>query len=161
MHLSRVADTALPAEVRSAVAAEQLGGQQIFFLGLIAGRGFSVFGHPFLHPVKEFPCHKGRDALRRYGSPEGVFSNIPAIVQNPLDTAIVHLLAPGVPYSLLIEPVPNLGHGSSFGIPLEYLSDKGCSQGVRLEMPVTVNDISHGAVAPIVLGLEDILGHSP
>ena len=28
-------------------------------------------------------------------------------------------------------------------------------------MPVTVNDISHGAVAPIVLGLEDILGHSP
>ena len=54
MHLSRVADAALPAEVRSAVTAEQLGSQQKFFLGLITGRGLSVFGHPFLHPVKEF-----------------------------------------------------------------------------------------------------------
>ena len=36
----------------SAVAAEQLGGQQIFFLGLCPGRGVLVLLHPLLHPFK-------------------------------------------------------------------------------------------------------------
>ena len=38
----------------SAVAAEQLGGQQIFFLGFRPGWGVLILLHPLLHPFKQF-----------------------------------------------------------------------------------------------------------
>ena len=52
MHLSRAACAALAAEVGPAVAAEQLGGQQIIVLGLVTRRGLFVLRQLLLHPVK-------------------------------------------------------------------------------------------------------------
>ena len=51
--IPRVAGAALAAEVGLAVAAEQLGCQQIIVLGLVAGWGLFVLRQLLLHPVKE------------------------------------------------------------------------------------------------------------
>lgn len=66
------AGPAFSAQHRAAIAADELGGQQIFLLCLVSGRGFFVALQPFLHPVKQVLRHYGRYAVRQNGFPKAV-----------------------------------------------------------------------------------------
>ena len=74
------------------------------------------------------------------------------VVQKVLDAVIGHLLASRVFHSLLVEPVPDLGHGGSLVIPLERLTDKGGGERVKLETLVAVNQIADRTGSTVVLG---------
>ena len=150
--IPRVAGAALAAEVGPAIAAEQLGCQQIIILGLVAGRGFLVLCQFLLHPVKEVSGDNGGNTVRHHNIPVGIFSDIAAIVQKVLDAVIGHFLASCVLYALLIEPVPDLGHGGPLVVTLKCLPDKGCGKRVKLEALVAVNQIANRAGAAVILG---------
>ena len=59
-----MADTAFAKHQCTALAAVQLGGEQIAFLCLMTGRGFFVFGDFLLHILKQFQRNNGRDGIR-------------------------------------------------------------------------------------------------
>ena len=156
-----VAGAALAAEVGPAVAAEQLGCQQIIVLGLVAGRGLLVLRQLLLHPVKEVLGDDGGNSVRHHNVPVGVLPDIAAVVQKVLYAVVGHLLAPCVLHALPVEPVPDLGHGGPLVIPLERLTDKGGGERVKLEALVAVDLIADGQGAAVVLGFQGVLRHAP
>lgn len=78
------------------MATEQLGGEQIGFIGLGSGWGLAVLGKPLLDTVKKVLGYQRRDAIRDNDVTERVFTNIPTIGQHTLDGAIVDGLALGI-----------------------------------------------------------------
>ena len=83
------------------------------------------------------------------------------VVQKVLDAVVGHLLAASILHALLIEPVPDLGHGGPLVIPLERLTDKGGGERVKLEALVAVDLIADGQGAAVVLGFQGVLRHAP
>ena len=159
--IPRVAGAALPAKIGPAIAAEQLGCQQIIVLSLVAGRGFLVLCQFLLHPVKEVLGNNGGNTVRHHNVPVGIFSDIAAIVQKVLYAVVGHLLASCILHPLLVEPVPDLGHSGSLVIPLECLPDKGSGKRVKLETLVAVNQIADRTSAAVILGFQGVLRHAP
>ena len=160
MDIPRVAGTALAAEVGPAVAAEQLGRQQIIVLGLLAGGGFLVLRQLLLHPVKEVLGDNGGNTVWHYNVPVGVLSDIAAVVQKVLYAVVGHLVTPCVLHTLLVEPVTDGCHGSSLVVTLECLPDKGSGKRVKLEVLIAVNQIADRTSAAVILGFQGILRHA-
>ena len=156
-----VAGAALTAEVGSAIAAEQLGCQQIIVLGLVAGRGFLVLCQFLLHPVKEVLGDDGGNTVRHHNVPIGVLPDIAAVVQKVLDAVVGHLLAASILHALLIEPVPDLGHSSSLIVTLERLSHKGCGQRVKLKILFAVDLVANRQSAAVIFAFQGVLRHAP
>ena len=69
-HFPGVADTAFSEHQRTALAAVQLGGEQIAFLCLMTGRGLFIFRQLFLHLVEQVRVCA---AKRSNESPSGAF----------------------------------------------------------------------------------------
>ena len=158
--IPRVAGAALTAEVGPAIAAEQLGREQVIVLGLVAGRGLFVFRQFLLHPVKEVLGDDGGNAVRHHNVPVGVLPDIAAVVQKVLYAVVGHFLAPCVLHALLVELVPDLGHSGPLVIPLERLTDKGGGERVKLEALVAVDLIADGQGAAVVLGFQGVIRHA-
>ena len=78
-----------------------------------------------------------------------------------LYAVVGHLLASCVLYALLIEPVPDLGHGGPLVVTLECLPDKGSGKRVKLEALVAVNQIADRTSAAVILGFQGVLRHAP
>ena len=156
-----MAGAALAAEVGSAVAAEQLGHQQIIVLSLVAGRGLFVFCQLFLYPVKEVSRDNGGNTVRHHNVPVGVLPDIAAVVQKVLYTVVGHLLAPCVLHALLVEPVADGCHGSPLVVTLECLPDKGSGKRVNLEVLIAVNQIADRTSAAVILGFQGVFRHAP
>ena len=152
MDIPRVAGAALAAEVGPAVAAEQLGRQQIIVLGLVAGRGLFVFCQLFLYPVKEVSRDNGGNTVRHHNVPVGILSDIAAVVQKVLYAIVGHLLAPCVLHTLLVEPVTDGCHGGTLVVTLERFPDKGRGKRVKLEALVAINQIADRTGSTVVLG---------
>ena len=66
LHFPGVADTAFSEHQCTALAAVQLGGEQIAFLCLMTGRGLFIFRQLFLHLVEQVLWHKSRDRIGLY-----------------------------------------------------------------------------------------------
>ena len=93
VHLPGVADTAFPEHQCSALAAVQLGGEQIAFLCLMTGRGLFIFRQLFLHLVEQVLRYQRRDCIGLYHIPQTQFADVPAITQHPLNGIVGHLPA--------------------------------------------------------------------
>jgi len=117
-----------------------------------AGRGFLVLCQFLLHPVKEVLGDNSGNAIRHHNVPVGVFSDIAAVAQKVLHAVVGHLLAPCILYTLLVEPVPDLGHSGSLVVTLECLPDKGSGERVKLETLVAVNQIADRTSTAVILG---------
>jgi len=156
-----VAGAALAAEVSPAVAAEQLGCEQVIVLGLVAGRGFLVLCQLLLHPVKEVLGNDGRNAVWNYNVPVGIFPNIATVVQKVLDAVVGHFLAPCILHALFVEPIPYLLHGGPLVIPMERFTDKRGGKRVKLEVLVAVDLIADGQSAVIEFTFQCVLRHAP
>ena len=127
----------------------------------MAGRGLFVLCQLLLHPIKEVLGDNGGNTVRHHNVPVGVLPDIAAVVQKVLYAVIGHLLAPCVLHALLVEPVPDLGHGGPLVILLEHFPDKGGGERVKLEALVAVDLIADGQGAAVVLGFQGVLRHAP
>ena len=156
-----MAGAALAAEVGPAIAAEQLGCQQIIVLGLMAGRDLFVFRQLLLHPVKEILGDDGGNPVRHHNVPVGVLPDIAAVVQKVLYTVVGHFLAPCILHALFVEPIPYLRHGGPLVIPLERLPHKGSGERVKLETLVAVDLIADRQGTAVILGFQGVLRHAP
>ena len=88
MHHSIATLAALADHQPSAVAAEQLGGQQIFFLGFRPGRGVLILLHPLLHPFKQFFGNDGRHRIRDDHVLVVVLADVLPIFQHGVEAAV-------------------------------------------------------------------------
>jgi len=79
---------ALAEHHRAAYSAEQLGGEQVIVLGLVAGRSTAVLFDFQLHFLKQILVHDGRDAVGHYDVLEVVFSDVTFVRQQLLNTVI-------------------------------------------------------------------------
>ena len=78
---------------RTALAAVQLGGEQIDFLCLMTGRGLFIFRQLFLHLVEQLFRYQCRDRIGLYHIPQTQFADVPSITQHPLNRIVGHLPA--------------------------------------------------------------------
>ena len=79
---------------RTAFAAEQLGGQQIFLVCFATGRGTLVLIHTLLHPVKKVFRNDSRNRIRHNDIPERQFTNVTTVLQHGVHAAVGHFCRP-------------------------------------------------------------------
>ena len=93
--VSHVACAAFAAHQGAALAAEQLGGQQIahiLFCGATVGN--LVLLETLLHPVEQVLVHDGRNAARRHNVLVAVFADVAAVAED-LEEAVLYERLPG------------------------------------------------------------------
>ena len=104
---------------RTALAAEQLGGQQIFLVCLATGRGTLVLIQTLLHPVKQVFRNNNRNCFRHNDIPERQFANVPTVLQHGIYAAVGHFAAQHIADTLVVEEVYDLHHFIAVVIPLK------------------------------------------
>ena len=104
---------------RTALAAEQLGGQQIFLICLATGRGTLVLIQTLLHPVKQVFRNNNRNCIWHNDIPERQFANVPTVLQHGVHTTVGHFAAQHIADALVVEKVYDLHHLIAVVIPLK------------------------------------------
>ena len=152
--------TALAEHHRAAHSTEQLGGEQIIILGLVAGRSTAVLFDFQLHFLKQILVHDGRDAVGHYDVLEVVFSDVTFVRQQRLNTVVGELLVAVGGHTTVVQPVHQFFHGRAIVIPLKGFYHKGSFQRVDLKELLLIHLKTNGNRAAVVLPLQNILGHA-
>ena len=143
---------------RTAFAAEQLGGQQIFLVCLATGRGTLVLIQTLLHPVKQVFRNNNRNCIRHNDIPERQFANVPAVLQHVVHAAVGHFSAQHIADALIVEEVYDLHHLIAVVIPLKGFQYQRSGQRVKMIELVIVDFIADGSRTASALSLQSILG---
>ena len=151
---------ALTEHHRTAHSAEQLGGEQVIVLGLVTGRSAAVLLDFLLHFFKQVLVHDGRDAVGHHNVLEVVFTNVPFVRQQRLNTVVGELLVAVGGHATVVQPVHQFLHGRALIVPLEGFYHKGSFQRVDLKELLFVHLEANGNRAAVVLPLQNILGHA-
>ena len=152
--------TALAEHHRAAHSAEQLGGEQVIVLGLVTGRSAAVLLDFLLHFFKQVLVHDGRDAVRHYDILEVVFTNVPFVRQQRLNTVVGELLVAVGGHATVVQPVHQFFHSCAIVVPMKGFYHKGSFQRVDLKELLFVHLEANGNRAAVVLALQNILGHA-
>ena len=106
-----------------AVATEQLGGQQIFFLASASRRGSFVFVQNVLHSLKDFVADNAGHPSRRFLALVEVSADVALVAQKSMQTVLIEV-APKGSFNLSgIQVFDDLRDGFTLAIPLENLTD--------------------------------------
>ena len=97
--------TALAEHHRAAHSAEQLGGEQVIVLGLVTGRSAAVLLDFLLHFFKQVLVHDGRDAVGHHNVLEVIFTDVPFVRQQRLNTVVGELLVAVGSHTTVVQPV--------------------------------------------------------
>ena len=143
---------------RTALAAEQLGGQQIFLVCLAAGRGTLVLIQTLLHPVKQFFRNNNRNCIRHNNIPERQFPNVPTVLQHSIHAAVGHFAAQHIADALVVEEVYDLHHLIAVVIPLKCFQHQRSGQRVKMIKLVIVDFIADSSRTASALTLQGVLG---
>ena len=143
---------------RTALAAEQLGGQQIFLVCLAAGRGTLVLIQTLLHPVKQFFRNNNRNCIRHNDIPERQFPNVPTVLQHSIHAAVGHFAAQHIADTLVVEEVYDLHHLIAVVIPLKCFQHQRSGQRVKMIKLVIVDFIADSSRTASALTLQGVLG---
>ena len=139
--VSHVACAAFAAHERTALAAEQLGGQQIAHI-LFCGptMGNPVLLKTLLHPVKQVLVNNGRNAARRHNVLVAVFADVAAVAED-LEEAVLHERLPGTgTQAALVQGCGNLLSRFAVGVPAEDLLHNRSRFRVDMVQPVLFAD---------------------
>ena len=117
---------------RTTLAAEQLGGQQIFLVCLATGRGALVLVHTLLHPVKEVFRNDSRNRIRHNDIPERQFTNVTTVLQHGVHAAVGHFAALHIADTLVVEKIYDLHHLITVVILLKGFQHQRSSQRVKV-----------------------------
>ena len=90
IHFPDVADTALSKHQRTAMTAEQLGGEQVVILCLSTGRGFLVFQHLLLYIVEKLYGHDRWNRIGNQDVPVFQLADVAAVAQHVLNDIESH-----------------------------------------------------------------------
>ena len=151
---------ALAEHHRAAHSAEQLGGEQIIILGFVAGRSAAVLLDFLLYFFKQVLVHDGRDAVGHHNVLEVVFSDVPFVRQQLLNTVVGKLLVAVGGHAAVVQPVHQFFHSCTIVVPLKGFYHKGSFQRVDLKELLLVHLKTNGNRAAVVLSLQNILGHA-
>ena len=143
---------------RTALAAEQLGGQQIFLVCLAAGRGTLVLIQTLLHPVKQVFRNNNRNCIRHNDIPERQFPNVPAVLEHGVHAAVSHFAAQHIADALVVEEVYDLHHLIAVVIPLKCFQHQRSGQRVKMIKLVIVDFIADSSRTASALTLQGVLG---
>ena len=117
---------------RTAFAAEQLGGQQIFLVCFATGRGTLVLIHTLLHPVKQVFRNDSRNRIRHNDIPERQFTNVTTVLQHGVHAAVGHFAALHIADAFVVEEVYDLHHLIAVVIPLKGFQHQWRGQRVKV-----------------------------
>ena len=157
---ARPTRAALSKHQRTAMTAEQLGGEQVVILCLSTGRGFLVFQHFLLHIIEKFHRHDRRNRIGNQDITVFQLSDVAAVAQHMLDGVKGHRPATLVLDALFVQPVPDLLHGLTIVIPLKRFRYERRSQWVDLKTAVGIDGVSKRDCTAGELALEGILRHA-
>ena len=143
---------------RTAFAAEQLGGQQIFLVCLATGRGTLVLIQTLLHPVKQVFRNNNRNCIRHNDIPERQFANVPTVLQHSIHTAVGHFTAQHIADTLVVEEVYNFHHLIAIVIPLKGFQYQRSGQRVKMIELVLVDFVADSSRTASALTLQGVLG---
>ena len=143
---------------RTALAAEQLGGQQIFLVCLATGRGTLVLIQTLLHPVKQVFRNNNRNCIRYNDVPERQFTNVPTVLQHGVHAAVGHFAAQHIADTLVVEGVYDFHHLITVVIPLKSFLHQRSGQQVKMIELVLVDFIANGSRTASALTLQGVLG---
>ena len=143
---------------RTTLAAEQLGGQQIFLVRLATGRGTLVLIQTLLHPVKQVFRNNNRNCIRHNDIPERQFANVPTVLQHSIHAAVGHFAAQHIADALVVEEVYDLHHLIAVVIPLKCFQHQRSGQRVKMIKLVIVDFIADSSRTASALTLQGVLG---
>ena len=143
---------------RTALAAEQLGGQQIFLVCLATGRGTLVLIQTLLHPVKQVFRNNNRNCIRHNDIPERQFANVPTVLQHGIHAAVDHFAAQHIADTLVVEKVYDLHHLIAVVIPLKGFQYQRSGQRVKMIELVLVDFVADSSRTASALTLQGVLG---
>ena len=142
---------------RTALAAEQLGGQQIFLVCFAAGRGTLVLIHTLLHPVKQVFRNDSRNRIRHNDIPERQFTNVTTVLQHGVHAAVGHFAALHIADAFVVEEVYDLHHLIAVVIPLKGFQHQRSSQRVKAIKLFLVDFVANGSCAASTLPFQGVL----
>ena len=143
---------------RTTLAAEQLGGQQIFLVCLATGKGTLVLIQTLLHPVKQVFRNDSWNRFRHNNIPERQFANVPAVLQHVVHAAVGHFSAQHIADALIVEEVYDLHHLIAVVIPLKGFQHQRSGQRVKMIKLILVDFIADGSRTASALTLQGVLG---
>ena len=143
---------------RTAFAAEQLGGQQIFLVCLATGRGTLVLIQTLLHPVKQVFRNDSRNRIRHNDIPERQFTNVTTVLQHGVHAAVGHFAALHIADAFVVEEVYDLHHLIAVVIPLKGFQHQWRGQRVKVIKLFLVDFVANGSCAASTLPFQSIFG---
>ena len=143
---------------RTTLAAEQLGGQQIFLICLATGRGTLVLIQTLLHPVKQVFRNNNRNCIRHNDIPERQFANVPAVLEHSVHAAMGHFAALHIADALVVEEVYDFHHFIAVVILLKGFQHQRSSQRVKVIKLLLVDFVANGSCAASALPFQSIFG---
>ena len=156
--VSHVACAAFAAHERTALAAEQLGGQQIaHILFCRATVGNLVLLETLLYPVEQVLVHDGGNAARCHDVLIAVFADVAAVPENLEEAVLDKGLAGTGAQAALVQGCCNLLSRFAVGVPGEDLLHDGSRFRVDMVQPVLLaNGEAQRNDTAVVLALEGI-----
>ena len=142
----------------TALAAEQLGGQQIFLVCLAAGRGTLVLIHTLLHPVKQVFRNDSRNRIRHNDVSKRQFTNVTTVLQHGVHAAVGHFAALHIADAFVVEEVYDLHHLIAVVIPLKGFQHQWRGQRVKVIKLFLVDFVANGSCAASTLPFQSIFG---
>ena len=142
---------------RTTLAAEQLGGQQIFLVCLATGRGTLVLIQTLLHPVKQVFRNNNRNCIRHNDIPERQFANVPTVLQHGIYAAVGHFAAQHIANTLVVEKVYDFHHLIAVVIPLKGFQHQRRGQRVKVIKLVLVDFIADGSRTASAFPFQSVL----
>ncbi len=142
----------------TALAAEQLGGQQIFLVCFATGRGTLVLIHTLLHPVKKVFRNDSRNRIRHNDIPERQFTNVTTVLQHGVHAAVGHFAALHIADALVVEEVYDFHHLIAVVILLKGFQHQRSSQRVKVIELFLVDFVAYGSRAASTLPFQSIFG---
>ena len=142
---------------RTTLAAEQLGGQQIFLVCLATGRSTLVLIQTLLHPVKQLFRNNRLNRIRHNDVSKRQFANVPAVLQHGIHAAVGHFAAQHIADTLVVEKVYDFHHLIAVVIPLKCFQHQRSGQRVKMIELVIVDFIDDGSRTASALSLQSIL----
>ena len=131
---ARVAPAALPCHHGAALAAEQLGGQQVMDICLVVGRCLTVNLAPALHCIEAIRVDDSRDGVRDDGILVAVFAQIPAVLEQRLEAVLGERVAPAVADAACVQRFDDAADALPRRVPMEgFLHHR---RGIRIDLVV-------------------------
>ena len=156
--VSHVACAALTAHERTALAAEQLGGQQIahiLFCGATVGD--LVLLETLLHPVEQVLVHDGGNAARCHDVLVAVFADVAAVPENLEEAVLDKGLAGTGAQATLVQRCRDFLGRLAVGIPGEdFLHDRSRLRVDMVQSVLLANGEAQRNNTAVVLALEGI-----